>query len=215
MADNITKDDLKAVFLEMKREDMGHNNYYNVPPGEPVTKAINNPLVWISGYTVLLGFLGVLVFSIYSNDKEAQAGRISSNTEAVKEVQATQAQTNNLIIKMQSNQERIASQIEKNGLTLDEYRRNANIIASSRFTDSDGDSLSKALNDSLDDARTEFLREIGDIKNDIRNLENNIDELEMIKVDVMDNKNQLSRWGNFYESMGDRVRILENKIGVK
>ena len=59
MADGITKDDLRDILIEVRREDMGHNNYYNVPPGGEVTKAINNKALATSRSVHLNSFVSL------------------------------------------------------------------------------------------------------------------------------------------------------------
>ena len=224
MADGITKDDLRDILIEVRREDMGHNNYYNVPPGGEVTKAINNPLVWISGYTVLLGFLGVLIYAIYTSDKDTQNGRIEGNTALIKEVQegqekAQEAQdkTNQVIVKMQGNQERIAKQIEKNGQTLDDMKKDAADIKTTRFTDKEGGDLKDDLEDEIEDLREELLKEVSDIQNNERSIENEldalIDSMNLLKGQVQRNKDQLDDRSLFIEDTKDRIKALEMTKG--
>jgi chromosome segregation ATPase len=222
MANGITKDDLKEVLHEVRREDMGHNNYYNVPPGEPVTKAINNPMVWISGYAVILGFLGVLIYAIYTSDKNTQNGKIDGNTELIKEIQETQKENqsaqdaqNDLIIKMQGNQERIAEQIEKNGETLEDMRENASDIRGSRFTDKDGANLKDELEAYIRDMRDELIKDITNLQADQRALDTKFDhekeELTLLKSRVQRNEDELDDRSNFIEDMKERVKTLEMK----
>lgn len=220
MSDSITKDDLKAFFLEMKKEDMGHNNYYNVPPAEPVTKAINNPLVWISGYTVLLGFLGVLIYAIYTSDKDTQNNRIDGNTALIQEVQEgqekaqeSQAKTNQVIIEMQGNQERIAKQIEKNGETLDDIKEEAADVKTTRFTDKEGGILKDDIEDEIKDLREEVFKEITELQANDRSLDNDLDsakdEITLLKGRVQRAEDSLTDRTGFMDDMKDRVKTLE------
>jgi len=213
MSNGITKDDLLAIMKEVHKEDMGHNNFYNVPPTGEVTKAINNPLMWISGYTVLLGFLGVLVYSIYSNDRESQAGKIIENTNTIKEISVSQDKTNDLIIKMQGNQERIAKQIEKNGDVLDNIREHNADVKTTRFTDKEGDELKDDLREFVRDFREEFLKEITETQGEVRTLDQKLDkdeeDLTLMKSRLQRVEDELDDLSPFMEDIKDRIKTLE------
>lgn len=222
MSEPITKSDLKDLIEAVKAGDHPHNNYYNLPPYDqlqrlqsgPVTGVINSALFWIGALATVLTFVGVLLYAIYSNDSDSKDQRINSNTLAISNIQKTQSDTNNLIIEMQGNQERITAQIERNADTLSDISKQYNDMRLTRFTDKDGDALGNEVNEKIRNVEAEFIRENTELKNELRNLETSIEGLRMMKTVVEDNKSELNRRSNFMEDMRDRVKTLENKQGI-
>ena len=217
MSESLTKNDIKDLLKEMRAEDMGHNNYYNVPPYAPATRGevtgvINSALFWIGALATVLTFVGILIYAIYSKDSDSKDSRINSNTLAISNIQKAATETNNLIIEMQGNQERITKQIDNNARTLDEINRNYNDMRMTRFTDKDGDGLKGEVEERIRGIQGEFIRENTEIKNEIRSIEQSLEELRLLKSSVLDNKSELNRRESFMDDIKDRVKTLENKV---
>lgn len=197
MSESIKKEDLREILRTLKAEEMGHNNYYNVPPYPPhkeVSNVINSALFWIGALATVLTFVGILIYSIYSGDSQNKDQRINSNTLAITSIQKTQTETNNLVIEMQGNQERITQQIDKNARTLEDINRQYNDMRLSRFSDKDGKALDTELSEKVRAVQSEFIRENIEIKNELRGFERSIEDFRNLK---------------------DRINALENKTGVR
>ena len=113
---------------------------------------------------------------------------------------------------MQGNQERITKQIDNNARTLDEINRNYNDMRMTRFTDKDGDGLKGEVEERIRGIQGEFIRENTEIKNEIRSIEQSLEELRLLKSSVLDNKSELNRRESFMDDIKDRVKTLENKV---
>lgn len=214
--ESFTKDDLKDVLREIKSEAGPHNTYYQNASPRPVqgevTSVINSAIFWVGTLATVLAFVGVLMYMIYAKDSTSKEDRIDSNTNAIEAIQETQNKTNNLIGSMQNTQERIAKQIEKNADKLETIDDHYDSLQGSRFTDKDGEDLGDDLDNGIRAVREEVLREITEIKADLRGMDKDIDDFRMLTSKVEDNKSELMRRNDFMDDIKARITTLESKV---
>lgn len=176
---------------------------------ETVTAAANNPMTWLTIAGTILFFCGTILYQLYSKNNDAINKEIRINRQTIEKVQNSLSDSQAMVLQMQTNQQIISAQIKENAIKMDSMAANINQINMTRFEEKDGRAIKDDLMDRFKADNNEIVREMTEIKNELRSVEKEVQDLNYLKQVVQQNASELKTRTNFMEDMSKRMREVE------
>lgn len=186
-------------------------NYFQPPQQGQVTTVANNPMTWVAGMGTILAFAGLLLYVIYSSDQSSQNKAISSNYDSIQKMQQLLTNMQEIVVRIQGNQETISRIVAKNSDNLDITIKTLNRLELDKFSDEDGAALDGQIKNYVRERVDIISRDIAENRSDIKLLETKLDDLAKIKTRVDDNTVRLNERELFMKDVKERLIQLERK----
>lgn len=180
--ENMSKTVADAIVKGQQQNQMNQNQMnYSRPQ---VSRAVDNPLLWVSFLGAVLGIVGILLVFVYNLNQNGQNTNITANKTAIDAMNHNIDEVQKSVQQIQTDQKSVTESVKDLVSSVKDISDNQSEIKSSRFKGTDFPVYIKPFGQRLDivenelEKRTETINDVKYLKDEIVDMRARIKILE-------------------------------------